>query len=102
MSSSSELYLQLLNRPPVLKVPKNAKEVVVHVVSCMCDNKYIFNFKKNKDGEFKLFIPSYAYSNFQIKHYEYELEWSADRKRWQSVFAMINGGVQKVEKVVCR
>ena len=48
-------YRELLNNPPKLEVKENAREVVINLISCMCDNKNKITIKKNADGDFKIF-----------------------------------------------
>ena len=97
-------YQELMQNPPKVyqEVKKNAKEVIFYVVSCMCDNKYKFRFKKNDEGDFKLTCYGFAFSNFGIKDDKYELEWAADEGDFFDVVQMINSGYQLVEKVVSR
>ena len=90
-------YAELLNNPPKLKVKKDAREVVINLVSCMCDNKYKWTFKKNEDGDFKIKTHGYAFSNFQT-----EIEWEADDLKWGEVFRMINSGTSKIESLRSR
>ena len=84
------------------QIVQNPKEVIFHTVASMCDNKYLFKFKKDASGEFKLSCNGFAYSNFGIKNDKYELEWAADDDRFFNVIQMINSGYQVVEKVVSR
>ena len=35
------------------EIKKNAKELMIHVVSSMCDNRYILSLRKNSNGEFR-------------------------------------------------
>jgi hypothetical protein len=95
-------YLELLNNPPKLSVKENAREIVIDLVSCMCDNRKKITLKKNDDGDFKLNSHRDAYSNFQIKHDKDEIEWEADDANWKEVFEMINSGTCKIEKVRSR
>jgi len=95
-------YVELRNNKPVLNVKKDAKDIVIHLVSCMCDNKYTFRLKKNDNGEFRLNTMGYAYSNYQIPHEKYEIEWAADEKDFHHVFSMINKGTSVIEKIYSR
>jgi len=81
-------------------IVENPKEVIFHTVAGMCDNKDMFRFKKDDDGEFKLSCG--FYSNFGITDHEYELEWAADRGDFFNVIQMINSGYQVVEEVRSR
>ena len=83
-------------------VVKNAREIQIHTVAGMCDNKHILTLKKNAEGDFKLHRNGQAYSNFGIKYDQYELEWAADEGDFVKVFEMINSGFQVVEKVKSR
>ena len=84
------------------QIVQNPKEVIFHTVASMCDNKYLFKFKKDDNGEFQLSCNGFAYSNFGIPNNKYELEWAADDDRFFNVIQMINSGYQVVEKVVSR
>jgi hypothetical protein len=95
-------YIQLRNNPPKLTVKKDAKELRIHIVSCMCDNKYVLTLKKNGNDEFKLSGGGFALSNFGFKFKPYEIEWAADEGNWVDVFNMINSGTSAIEKVVSR
>ena len=96
-------YQELLNNPPHIELPKStAREVVIKVVSCMCDNRYTFTFKRNADGDFKMSTGAFAYSNFQFRTDKDEMEWAADDNQWNDVFFMINKGTVKIEKVKSR
>ena len=81
---------------------QNPREVIFHTVASMCDNKHMFRFKKNAEGDFNLTCNGFAYSNFGIKNDKYELEWAADDDRFFNVIQMINSGYQVVERVVSR
>ena len=83
-------------------IVENPKEVIFHTVAGMCDNKYLFKFKKNAEGDFNLTCNGFAYSNFGIKKNKYELEWAADEGNFFNVIQMINSGYQVVEKVISR
>ena len=93
------LYENLLKNAPNFDIPKGIKEIHFTLISCMCDNKNLFTFKKNEDGEFKLNCHGSAYSNFQLDDDKYELEWLADEGLWDDLIFQINQGVQKVQKV---
>jgi len=94
------LYQELRINPPKLEVVENAREVVMNLVSVMCDNKYEIKFKKNTELDFKLNTGIQAYSNFQIPCSKSDLEWLADDNKWAEVFSMINEGTALIEK--CR
>ena len=83
-------------------IVENPKEVIFHTVASMCDNRHMFKFKKDANGEFKLSCNGFAYSNFGIPNDKYELEWAADDDRFFMVIQMINSGYQVVEKVRSR
>ena len=95
-------YIELLNNPPKLEVKKGAREVVINLVSCMCDNKHKWTFKKNDDGDFKINTHGFAFTNFQTKFDKDEIEWEADEKKWSEVFRMINSGTSKIESLRSR
>ena len=84
------------------QVKQDAREVIFHTVASMCDNKHMFRFKKNAEGDFNLTCNGFAFSNFGIKNDKYELEWAADEGNFFDVVQMINSGYQLVEKVVSR
>ena len=95
-------YSELCSNPPILTVVENAREVIINLVSCMCDNKNKFTLKKNADGDFKLNTNGHAFSNFQIPFAKDEIEWAADASDWKGVFRMINAGTSKIESVRSR
>lgn len=83
-------------------VVKDAREVRIHTVAGMCDNRHLITLKKDTDSDFKLNTHGQAYSNFGIPYDKYELEWAADKGNFEKVFLMINQGFQVVEKVKSR
>ena len=95
-------YTELLNNPPMLEVKENAREVVINLISCMCDNKHKITLKKNDDGDFKLNSHRDSYRNFQIKFDRDDIEWEADDNNWSDVFRMINSGTSKIDNIKSR
>ena len=97
------LYETMKKNPISVQIKNNAKDVVLELVSVMCDNKHTFRFKKNTNGEFKLSTCGFSYSNFQIKHHsKIDLEWLADDNQWQEVVNAINSGTSNVYKIKSR
>ena len=84
------------------EIKKNAKELMIHVVSSMCDNRYILSLKKNSDGEFKMSGGRFSLSNFGFKSPVYEIEWAADEGNWSKVIHIINSGYQRIDKIKSR
>ncbi len=84
------------------EIKKNARELMIHVVASMCDNKYILSLKKNSDGEFKMSGRGYSLSNFGFEASVYEIEWTADEGDWSKVINIINSGYQRIDKIVSR
>lgn len=101
-------YTDLACRPSIQmrknlkEVKKNARELKIHIVGSMCDNKYILSLKKNSDGEFKMSGGRFSLSNFGFKSPVYEIEWAADEGDWREVIDIINGGYQRIDKIVSR
>jgi hypothetical protein len=95
-------YRELLTNPPTLEVKGKPREIKIDLVSCMCDNRYRWTIKENKDGDYKIFTHGHAYSNFQIKHGKDDIEWIADEGDWNGVFKMINSGTEKIESIKYR
>lgn len=95
-------YPELLINPPKLSVIGNPKEVMIHLTSCMCDNKDLLKLKKNKAGEFKLDGMRFALSNWQFKCEIYEIEWAADEGKWDEVFDLINTGTSAISEIKSR
>lgn len=101
-------WQELKYNPPVLKVKDGAREVILEMVSVMCDNRSLLRFKKNNEGDFKLNSPprnggyGNALSNYQLKHTPTDIEWEADDENWDEVFNMINTGTAKIESVKSR
>jgi hypothetical protein len=58
--------------------------------------------KKNSDGEFKLNTVEFALSNWQMKYPQHEIEWEADAGNWDTVFDMINSGVERIAEIKSR
>jgi len=77
------------------------REVVISLTD-LNSNKYLWTFKKNQDGDYKLSTNGQAYSNFQCKIDKYEIEWLADEGKWFQVEREINKGVKNVWKVRSR
>jgi len=97
------VYQDLINNPQKLTVKKDPREILMHVVSCMCDNRYKLVLRKNDDGDFRLSCAGYALSNFGFKgDVAEECEWKADEGDWRSVFRFINSGYQQIERVSAR
>jgi len=95
-------YRELRQNPPKLSIKENARELVITTVSCMCDNIHYMNLKKNSDGDFKLDTVGFALSNWQMKYPKHEIEWEADANNWDTVFDMINSGVELIAEVKSR
>ena len=95
-------YVELTQNPPKLEVVENAREVIISLVSCMCDNRNKWTLKKNQDGDFKISTHGHAFSNFQTRFDRDEIEWAADASDWKKVFRMINSGTSKIESVRSR
>jgi hypothetical protein len=90
------------DRKNLKEIKKNAKELKIHIVGSMCDNKYILSLKKNKDGEFRMSGGSWALSSFGFASPVYEIEWAADEGNWIDVINIINSGYQRIDKIVSR
>jgi len=84
------------------EIKKNPRELMIHIVSSMCDNRYILSLKKNSDGEFKMSGGRFSLSNFGFKSPVYEIEWAADEGDWSKVIHIINSGYQRIDKIVSR
>jgi len=100
-------FATLRTNVPVLQVKQGAREVIIKVVSSMCDNVHFFHFKKNAEGDFKLSTYNshnirMAFSNYQTKVTRQDLEWDADDENWSAVVNGINSGVQAVESARSR
>ena len=94
-----ESYVEFLAEECVVE---NAREIQIHTVAGMCDNRHVLTLRKNESGDFKLNRNGQAYSNFGIPYQQYELEWAADEGNFVKVFEMINSGFQVVEQVKSR
>lgn len=101
-------YTDLACRPSIQmkknlkEIKKNTRELKIHIVGSMCDNKYILSLKKNNDGEFKMSGGRFSLSNFGFKSPVYEIEWAADEGNWREVIDIINSGYQRIDKIVSR
>ena len=89
-------------RKNLKEIKKNPRELMIHTVSSMCDNKHILSLKKNSDGEFKMSGRGYSLSNFGFGSPVYEIEWAADEGDWSKVIHIINSGYQRIDKIVSR
>jgi len=100
----SELKVKPLaqDRKNLKEIKKNARELKIHVVGSMCDNKYLLSLKKNENGEFRISGGRFALSNFGFKSPVYEIEWAADEGNWIEVINIINSGYQLIDKIVSR
>ncbi len=95
----SEIYQMQKN---LKEIKKNPRELKIHVVASMCDNRYILSLKKNSDGEFKMSGGGFSLSNFGFKSPVYEIEWAEDEGDWSKVIHIINSGYQRIDKIVSR
>jgi len=95
-------YTDLVRTQPSFKVVDNASELRIKTVSCMCDNEHNLLLKKDNRGNFMLNGCGNAFSNWQMKHQPYEIEWAADKGDWAKVIQMINTGTSRVSEVVSR
>ena len=89
-------------RKNLKEIKKNPRELMIHTVASMCNNKHILSLKKNSDGEFKMSGRGYSLSNFGFKSPVYEIEWAADEGDWSKVIHIINSGYQRIDKIVSR
>jgi len=95
-------YLNLLNNKPKIKIGKNVNEVIFTTISCMCDNEHNLRLKRNENNEFKFFGYGQSLTNWQMKFKPFEIEWKADKNKWNEVIEMINTGTSKIEKAISR
>ncbi len=98
----NKTYTQLADNPPKFTVIGNPKEMRIHTVSCMCDNKNVLMLKKNKENEFKLDGGRFSLSNWQFRCEIYEIEWLADEGKWEKVFKLINTGTSLISEIRSR
>lgn len=96
------LYVKLRHNPPKLDVKKDARELIITTISCMCDNVHYLTLKKNSEGDFKLDGQRFALSNWQMSHPKHDIEWAADEGKWKKVFEMINSGTEVISEVKSR
>tara|TARA_R110002020_G_scaffold27115_3_gene87310 strand:- start:974 stop:1285 length:312 start_codon:yes stop_codon:yes gene_type:complete len=89
-------------RKNLKEIKKNPRELMIHTVASMCNNKHILSLKKNSDGEFKMSGKGYSLSNFGFRSPVYEIEWAADEGDWSKVIHVINSGYQRIDKIVSR
>jgi hypothetical protein len=84
------------------QINPNPRELVITVVSCMCDNEHVLKLKKNEEGDFKIDTCGQAYSNFSFEFRKDEIEWAADEGDFYTVFKMINSGTSVISEVKSR
>ncbi len=89
-------------RKNLKEIKKNPRELMIHTVASMCDNRHILSLKKNSDGDFKMSGRGFALSNFGFESPVYEIEWAADEADWSKVIHIINSGYQRIDKIVSR
>tara|TARA_R110001599_G_C12199672_1_gene655588 strand:- start:257 stop:517 length:261 start_codon:yes stop_codon:yes gene_type:complete len=75
---------------------------VVMTLTDYNSNKYLWTFKQNQDGDYKLSTNGQAYGNFQCNVDKYEIEWLADEGKWSEVEREVNRGVKNVYKIKSR
>ncbi len=97
-----DLYIELRNNPPLIKVKDGARELRIKLISVMCDNAYTLSLKKKPDGDFKLNGLGYSLSNYQFTHEPWEIEWAADNQEWDQVRKMLDSGTAVVENIMSR
>ena len=95
-------FKALLNNPPKLEVKEGATEIIITTISAMCDNEGTIRFKKNRDDNFDMSGMGFSLSNWQFKHPIHDIAWAADDESWDEVFAMINSGTARIEKIKSR
>ena len=95
-------YVSLRHNPPKLSVTKNAREIIITTISCMCDNTHYLKLKKNEEGDFKLDTVKFSLSNWQMKYPKHDIEWEADAGNWSNVFKMINSGTEVISEIKSR
>lgn len=96
------IYRKFRLNPPKLQVKKDARELIITTISCMCDNVHYLTLKKNKEGDFKLDTITFALSNWQMANPKHEIEWAADEGKWNDVFRMINSGTEVISEIKSR
>lgn len=97
------IYKELKNKPAKIEIIENPKEVIFTLISCMCDNKYYLNVKKNNEGDFKANLRGNCFSNLQIPgDGKIDLEWAADEGNWEKVVSIINSGTELVQSMRSR
>lgn len=96
------LYTLLRIAPPKLEVKKEAREIIIELVSVMCDNQYVWKIKKDESGDYKISTCGHSFSNFGIEFRKDQIEWIADDQDWDRVFAMINSGTCAINNVKSR
>jgi hypothetical protein len=93
-------FQELVRNPPVLnKVVDGAKEIVIQLISSMCDNRDIWVITMNKEGKFKIDTNGYSFNNFQIRYSKTEVERECDNNNWLKVFTMINSGESRIKQI---
>lgn len=95
-------YKQLRQNPPKLTVKKDARELIITTVSCMCDNIHHITLKKNTEGDFKMNGNGHCLGNWQMKHKPHDIEWAADEGNWVDVICMINSGTEVISEIKSR
>jgi hypothetical protein len=108
METEKKDYSQLRRNPPKIQdIPKEVKEVIYTMVSCMCNNVSFVRFKKNDAGEFRLSHfnsrnISLAFSNLQSKTPVHDMTWMADDGEWSEVWERLDDSTSAVHSVKFR
>tara|TARA_R100001530_G_scaffold60360_3_gene43629 strand:+ start:2713 stop:3015 length:303 start_codon:yes stop_codon:yes gene_type:complete len=97
-----QMYRELKDNPPILKIEGKPREIKIDLVSVMCDNKYRWIVKKDGNGDYRINTSPFAYSNFQIEWRKDDIEWEMDKMNWNEVFDMINSGTSVIANIKYR
>jgi hypothetical protein len=95
-------YRELVSNPVKNIITGKPKQVLLDLVSCMCDNKSQITFALNENGSYSCLTHGQAFSNFQTGCSKADLLWEADDEKWDNVLKMINTGTSQISQIRVR
>ena len=95
-------YRELISNPVKNIITGKPKQVLIDLISCMCDNKNQITFALNENGSYSCLTHGYAFSNYQMNCSKPDLLWEAEEGEWDNVLKMINTGTSQVSQIRVR
>ena len=95
-------YQELISNPVKNNITGQPTQVLIDLVSCMCDNKSQITFVLNENKSYSCLTHGNAFSNYQMNCSKPDLLWEADSNNWSEVLKMINSGTSQVSQIRVR